>query len=83
MTIQNVFYFVGILYMVLLFALLVTAGVSLFIIKKKVSLVQKSLKHNVNAMKKIPGDKYRIAEDIGMISAAITGKFQKKTTHNK
>jgi hypothetical protein len=81
MGMQDIFYLVGIIYMVLIFIVLVGTIVGLFIIKNKVTALQRNVKGKINLLKHFRVNKYHIAEDSGMLAAVIgrrTGRSKTK-----
>lgn len=71
MTLENTFYVLGIIFMVLNIAILVGIVVGVFFIKKKIEEIQQNVEEKIATVKEVTSQPAELARGMGAIAAGI------------
>ena len=83
MTLENTFYVLGIIFMVMNIAILLGIVIGVFYIKKKIEEIQQNIEEKIATVKEVTSEPALLARGAGVIAATVLSYGLKKVFNKK
>ena len=83
MTLENTFYVLGIIFMVMNIAILLGIVIGVFYIKKKIEEIQQNIEEKIATVKEVTSEPALLARGAGAIAATVLSYGLKKVFNRK